>query len=399
MRVGVDSTQAVVAVIGAGPYGISVAAHLAARGVPFRVFGPPMSFWRDMPPTLNLKSFAFATSLSVPHPHFTFPEYCRRLGLPDLEPCTMESFADYGTWVQKTLVPDVDPTLVVDVKREGAGFFVTQADGRALFVRSVVVATGLTSFAHIPPVLADLPEGRVSHTSDHRTFSAFRGKRVAVIGAGASAIESATLLFEAGAEPLLVARSEELVFHDRFDPKRSLRERLRQPNSVLGPGRKSWVLEHFPMAVHFVPEARRVRFTRRYLGPAGPWWIKDRFHGNVPFVLEAEVSSPRMEGDRVRLALRVGREERVELVDHVLAGTGFEVDVDRIPFLDRDLRARVRRVDGAPALSRHFESSVHGLYFVGAAAALSFGPLFRFVAGSRVAAPRVARHVARVARC
>jgi hypothetical protein len=80
-------------------------------------------------------------------------------------------------------------------------------------------------------------------------------------------------------------------------------------------------------------------------------------------------------------------------VDHVIAGTGYEVDVDRLPFLDADLRARVRRVSRAPALTRNFESSVAGLYFIGPASALSFGPLFRFVAGAAYASPTVAKHV------
>ena len=387
--------ETVVAIVGAGPYGLSVAAHLDARGVPFRVFGPPMSFWREMPATLNLKSFAFATSLAIPRPHFTFPEYCRRHGLPDLEPCTMESFADYGLWVQRTLVPGVDPTPVAHVKRDDGGFLVTRGDRRVIRADNVLVATGLTGFSHVPDVFAGLPPDRVSHTSDHRGFAAFRGQRVAVIGAGASAIESATLLYEAGAEPLLIARRKELVFHDRFDPRRSIRERLRSPNSVLGPGRKSWVLEHFPMAVHFVPEARRVRFTRKYLGPAGPWWIRDRFRGNVPFVTEAEVNGARMENGKVRLLLQLPGSARVEVVHHVLAGTGFEVDVDRIAFLDPDLRREVRRIERGPSLSRHFESSVRGLYFAGVSAAFSFGPLFRFVAGTRVAAPIIARHIKR----
>jgi cation diffusion facilitator CzcD-associated flavoprotein CzcO len=382
-----------VAIIGAGPYGLSVAAHLQDRGVAVRVFGPPMSFWRTMPDTLNLKSFAFATNVSVPRPHFTFPEYCRAHGLPDLEPCTMQSFADYGLWVQKTLVPDVDPALVTRVAAVAGGFEVALGD-RRLEAKKVVVAIGLTGFAHVPRVLRGLPSERVSHSSVHRDLSFFRGQRVAVVGAGASAVEAATLLHEAGAEPLLLVRRHEVEFHDRFNPQRSLRERIRSPNTVLGPGRKSWVLEHFPRVVHFVPEARRVRFTRGYLGPAGPWWIKDRFAGNVPVLVRTEIESAGMEGEKVRLGLRVNGLERVERVDYVLAGTGFEVDVDRISFIDPALRARVRRVERAPRLSRHFESSVPGLYFVGAAAAFSFGPLFRFVAGARVAAPVVAKHVA-----
>src|SRR5580658_2866791 len=117
-RTTADSTD--VAIVGAGPYGLSIAAHLADAGRAWhRIFGPPMSFWREMPATLTLKSFAFATNIAVPRPHFTFPEYCRSHGLPDLEPCTMESFADYGLWVQRALVPDADPVQVASVAADG----------------------------------------------------------------------------------------------------------------------------------------------------------------------------------------------------------------------------------------------------------------------------------------
>ena len=392
------------AVIGAGPYGLSVAAHLQARGITARVFGAPMTFWRAMPASINLKSFAFATSVYTPRPGFTFPEYCRARGLEDLEPCTMACFAEYGLWAQRELVPQLEPTDVVDVRLAADGTFELRlATGESVLAGAVVVATGLSHFAWTPPVLAHLPSNLVSHSSIHTVFDAFAGKDVAVIGGGASAVETATILLESGARPLLLVRETELVFHDKFDPNRGWRERLRFPNSVLGPGRKSWVLEHFPLLLHHVPERRRVRFTRNYLGPAGPWWLRERFHGKVTYRLGASVvqARPAHGGSRVELEIleRGGSGEdtrtSTQTFDHVIAGTGFEVDVDALPFLDAPLRQRVRRVDRAPALSSHFESSVQGLYFVGPSAALSFGPLFRFVTGAEIAAPRVARHLTR----
>jgi thioredoxin reductase len=384
-----------VAIVGAGPYGLSIAAHLNERGIASRIFGSPMKFWRQMPATLNLKSFAFATSIPVPRPHFTFPEYCRAHGLPDLEPCSMASFAEYGQWVQRTLVPQLESIDVTDLRAKDGRFHLTLASGTTLGARRVVVAIGLTGFEFMPQPLADLPRTLASHTSEHTEFSRFAGQSVAVIGAGASAVEVAALLLEAGARPLLLVRGSELEFHTRFDPNRSIVERLRNPNSVLGPGRKSWVLEHFPMALHYVPEARRVRFTRRYLGPAGPWCLRDRFLGKVDVALRSLVVGAKESSGKVRLRVRDGSGERELEFDHVLAGTGFEVDVERIAFLDPVLRARLRCVERSPALSRHFESSVPGLYFVGTAAAFSFGPLFRFVAGSAVASPVVAKHIAR----
>jgi hypothetical protein len=97
----------------------------------------------------------------------------------------------------------------------------------------------------------------------------------------------------------------------------------------------------------------------------------------------------------IRLRVRVNGDEREIETEHVIAGTGYEADLDRLPFLGRALAAEIRRIERAPALSRHFESSVPGLYFVGLAAAFSFGPLFRFVAGAPYATPKVSRHLAR----
>jgi cation diffusion facilitator CzcD-associated flavoprotein CzcO len=386
-----------VAIVGAGPYGLSVAAHLRARGVSFRIFGRPMSFWLRMPESINLKSFAFATNVYVPQRGFAFPEYCRARGLEDEEPCSMASFAEYGLWVQRTLVPEVEPVDVSTLEARGRAYELTLENGGGERFRAnrVVVATGLGHFAYVPRVLAHLAPELGSHTAEHTEFSRFAGKEVAVIGAGASAVEAAAMVLEAGGKPLLLVRGEQLVFHTRMGLERPLLERLRRPNSVLGPGRKSWALQNFPMLLHYVPEARRVRFTRGYLGPAGPWWLRDRFFGKVPYRLRAEVTGAEVRGDKVVLTVREdGEPERRIEVDHVIAGTGFEPDLDRLPFLDAALRARIRRTERAPALSSAFESSVAGLYFVGTAASFSFGPLFRFVAGARYASPTVARHIA-----
>ena len=82
-------------------------------------------------------------------------------------------------------------------------------------------------------------------------------------------------------------------------------------------------------------------------------------------------------------------------VDHVIAATGYRVDLSRIPFIERSsTEADMNNVEGTPVLNRHFESSVRGLFFIGAAAANSFGPLLRFAFGARFAAKRVASRLA-----
>jgi thioredoxin reductase len=148
------------------------------------------------------------------------------------------------------------------------------------------------------------------------------------------------------------------------------------------------------MVPYYLPRERLVRFTRSYLGPSGSWWLRSRFEGNVAVHTRTTVVRAEEANGKVKLSLRdASGAERTMEADHVIAGTGYEPDLDRLPFLDRALLARLRRVERSPALSRHFEASVPGLYFVGLAAAFSFGPLVRFVCGADFAAPRVVDHV------
>jgi hypothetical protein len=185
------------------------------------------------------------------------------------------------------------------------------------------------------------------------------------------------------------------VFHSRTPLQRPLFDRLRAPMTVLGTGRMHWLLQHFPTLPRYMPEPRRVRFARGYLGPAGSWWLRERFEPHVPVHRLCEIVSAREAGGGVRLAIREQGQVRESHADHVVAGTGFEVDVDRLPFLGEDLRGRIARVARAPRLDRHFQSSVPGLYFAGVMSTLSFGPLFRFVAGTAFTAPRIAQHLSR----
>jgi thioredoxin reductase len=383
-----------VAIVGPGPYGLSLAAQLRARGVSFRIFGPPMKFWRDMPRGINLKSFAFATSIVVPERGNTFPEWCRANGLEDHEPCTMQSFAAYGMWIKDRFVSDLEPAPVTNVAARGRGFEVTLATGERFSARRVALTTGLSYFANLPAELRSLPPELASHTFDHTEYERFAGQEVAVIGAGASAVEAAALVHECGGRAQLLVRNAEVVFHNRMSRDRSLVERINYPLSVIGPGRKNWVLEKFPLALRILPEERRARLSMRYLPPAAPWWIRDRFDGNVATHVRTKVVSAERAGKRVRLRLVENGSERAIEVDHVIAGTGFDFDLDRLTLLDPELRRRVRRIMRGPALSINFETSVEGLYFLGPVAALSFGPIFRFVCGAEYAAPAVARHLA-----
>jgi cation diffusion facilitator CzcD-associated flavoprotein CzcO len=388
-------TQAIdVAIIGAGPYGLSLAAHLRPLGVKYRIFGEAMRFWRNMPDGVNLKSLAFATNIYVPGRGCSFPHWCLEHCLEDFEPCTMQSFAAYGCEMQRRFVPDLEEVLVTNVDTRARRFEVTLASGERFCSRRVVVCTGLSGLAHIPSALRNLGPDRMRHTFDLSNYSEFRGKTVAVIGAGASAIEAGALVHEVGGSSEVYVRGQEAVFHDRTPRVRPLWEKIKNPMTVLGASRRSWVLQHLPLLVYRLPRERRTRFVKRYLGPASPWWIQDRVLGKVPIHVRHELIEAGTSGSRVLLKFRDGEgQTRAVDVDFVIAGTGYDVDVARLAYLDPEMQRRIQCIERAPALNIHFESSVPGLHFIGPLAFMCFGPLFRFVCGAEVAVPRLARRL------
>ncbi|MFF7970135.1 FAD-dependent oxidoreductase [Streptomyces sp. NPDC007905] len=397
--------------VGAGPYGLSVAAHLRAAGIPVRIFGEVMGSWRHAMATgMFLKSTPDATDLSAPEPGGRLADFRRMHGEPELTeltPIPCEVFVRYGMWFQKRYVGEVDPGRVVTVERApaGRGFLVRLNDSRELLAAAVVVATGLNGLADIPGELRRLaPEGPgpaalVSHTSHHNDLSPYAGQRVAVVGGGQSALESAALLHEAGAEVQVLVREPRVLWGMKPALARPWTQRVARPASPLGTG---WVLAAVckaPGGVRRFPDAARMLLFRRALGPSGGWWLRDRVENIVPVRTSTRVTRAEAKGPGVRLELAgQGGAEATLTVDHVLAATGYRLDLDAVPFLSPTVRATLTCVRGskAPQLSASLESSVPGLYFTGSLAAPMFGPMMRFVAGTEFAARRIARHAARL---
>jgi len=398
-----------VVIVGAGPYGLSVAAHLRAAGVPVRIFGEVLGSWRHAMATgMFLKSTPDATDLSAPEPGGRLADFRRVHGEPELTeltPIPCDVFVRYGMWFQKQYVGEVDQARVVAVDRPGPGpaFLVRLDDGQEIEAAAVVAATGLNGLAHIPAELRRLaPQGPgrgalVSHTSHHTDLSCYAGRRVAVIGGGQSALESAALLHEAGAEAQVLVRESRVLWGMKPDLARPLTERLVKPASPLGTG---WILAAVckaPGGVRRMPAAARLLLFRRALGPSGGWWLRDRVDGVVPVRTSCRVTGAEAVQAGVRLELEGPGGPGTMSVDHVLAATGYRLDLDAVPFLSPAVRDAVVCVRGsrAPHLSAALESSVPGLYFTGSLAAPMFGPMMRFVAGTEFAATRIARHVRR----
>ncbi len=177
-----------------------------------------MQFWSEIAAAGGeryLKSYCFGTNISTPTPGFSFVDYCTLRGLETFEPCSIADFAAYGRWFQQNNVPWVESAEVAKVDREPDGFAITLATGERFAANRVVIATGLSCFANVPRVLASLPPALITHTSGIASFASFKGRSVAVIGAGQSALEAAALLREAGAQSQLLVRETAISWHNR----------------------------------------------------------------------------------------------------------------------------------------------------------------------------------------
>ncbi|MFD7047875.1 FAD-dependent oxidoreductase [Streptomyces mirabilis] len=392
-----------VAVIGAGPFGLSTAAHLRARGIPVRVFGEPMVSWRDhMPEGMLLKSTPVASSLDAPQPGHTLADYCDAAGIrrlvTDEDIIPVETFIAYGEWFQQQLVPELERVRVVSVDRRGSeGFELKLDSGESFTARAVVVATGLYGLAHLPPELGGAaadgptPTGPVSHSSQHHDLARFSGKELIVVGAGQSALETAALAAEAGAQVRVVSRGRGRV---AFGAPPWKQPKLR-PESPFGRAWSLWALSYYPHPYRYLPAEARHYLVRRVLGPLGAWWLRDRFEGKVEVsevsgIVRADVS----DGRPVLSVQTLGGRSEELAADHVIAATGYRVDIAAMDFLGHELRTALAVSRGTPKLGAGYCSSVSGLYFTGLPAAASYGPVMRFVCGTEFASPRLAKHLA-----
>ncbi len=391
-----------VAVIGAGPYGLSISAQLSGSGVRHETFGEPMELWAEhMPVGMYLKSEGFASNLSDPAGLHTLERFCAehdlsygRVG----SPIPLDTFERYGRWFQEWAVPGLRRNRVESVSRRPEGFELRLDTGETMRAGSVVVASGMSCCKYVPAALSGLPAQALDHAYDLRDPSRWSGQEVAVVGAGQSALEAAALLHEQGAHVHTIVRATEVKWNSYpAGSERPLRQRLQRPVSGLGDTKGLWVYANYPLAFHAAPESQKLKRAYTALGPSGAWWLRPRIEDQFEVVLGHTVVHAEANGG-VNLRLEgPGGTQRELSVSHVVAGTGYRPEVRRLDFLDPTLRDQVATsVIGTPVLDSHFQStSVPGLHFAGYLAGLSFGPVMRFVYGADFAARRIARRLGR----
>jgi FAD-dependent urate hydroxylase len=382
------------AIVGAGPYGLSVAAHLAGQRV--RTFGQPMETWRTrMPPDMRLRSDWNETSLSAPGDRGSIDRWAEAAGEEREEPIPLQKFLRYADWFRQEFVPEGDPADVASVELIADGFRLTTTAGAEVEARSVVVAVGAVPFAHAPPPFTEAMGDGITFATALQDYEAYRGRRVVVVGGGQGGLESASLAVQAGADVDLVIRSKLRWFADRepHRPRGRLRQRLYRlayPVVGYGPPPLNRLALH-PDLFAALPKPARRLVSSRILRAGGSPWLRGQVERTVRVSEGVAVEGIERDGV-VRLRLSDGS---VREADAVIVAAGFRFSPDRLPFLAPGLRDRIAVEERGPILDRWFRSTVPGLFFVGFAAEHCFGPIARFIPGTRFTANRVAEALQR----
>ncbi len=389
-----------VAIIGAGPYGLSAAAYLAGAGIEPYVIGQPMVFWKDqMPKGMFLRSSMEASNIADPKKSWSMEAYETAIRRKLADPLPVEDFIAYGLWYQKQTVPNLDTRRVQKISQTNGLFSLVMQGGERIDAKSVVLALGIGQFAQRPLQFEHIPSEVAPHSSDLSDLAFFRGKRVAVIGNGQSALEYAALLHEQQAEVQILVRSSKISYlKPRWraalfskltpGPLRPLRYRIRPPTD-LGDIKTARMIAHPEKFRRQSPEIQK-SLLDSVKRPKGSHWLRSRLEG-VLVRTNVTVDAVDVVGDHLRLVLSDGL---TDIVDRVVLATGYRVDVSRYHILDASLKQALRTEDGYPVLTTGLETSVPGLYMAGVIGECTLGPTLRFVTGTSNTGPRLAASIA-----
>jgi FAD-dependent urate hydroxylase len=259
-------------------------------------------------------------------------------------------------------------------------------DGDSVQATRVVVAAGIEAFPSRPAIFDGLSPELVTHSSEHQDLSTFTGQRVLVVGGGQSALESAALLHETGAQVQVIARKEQLVWLHGGTVQRRLGrfKPLLYAQTDVGPAGLSRVVA-IPALFRRLPRPLQAKMAYRAIRPAGARWLVDRLT-DVPITTNRAVTKATPTTNGLNITLNDGTQHTA---DHIILGTGYKVDIATYDFLDPALTTQIHRTNGYPILHKGMESTVPGLHFLGAPAAWSYGPTMRFVSGSWYAATQL----------
>jgi thioredoxin reductase len=366
-------------IIGAGPFGLAVAAQAAHDRVEHVIVGKPMEFWRaHMPKGMFLRS-ACDWHLDPLGVH-TIDAFLNTQGktAKDVEPLSLDFYLSYVEWFQQQKNINPLPVYVEQIDCSPAEtnhrFIATTPDG-VINANRVVLAPGFKHFAHTPAELIErLPKDRYQHTSTFVDFRDAKNKRYLIIGGRQSAFEWAALLLEAGAVAIHLAHRHVTPAFDVAD--------------------WSWVnvlvdnMAEDPSWFRRLSQAEKDEVNHRLWAEGRlklePWLAPRLKDDRVSVWPQTQlVSCQETSSGELEALLSNGETIRI---DQVVLATGYKVDIARLPILANTLRTTLETRNGFPVLDDHFETSIPGLFITSMPATQDFGPFFGFTVSVRTSA-------------
>lgn len=363
-------------IIGAGPFGLAVAAQASHLGIKHVVVGKPMEFWRkNMPAGMYLRS-ACDWHLDPAGVH-TIDNFLAERGqtAKDVEPLSLEFYLSYVEWFREQKQIASLPLHIERLNVSDSDFIATTTDGDTIKARNVVIAPGFTHFTNIPAELKSrLPSGRFVHTCDFVDFSNARGKRYLIIGGRQSAFEWAALLVEEGASAIYIT-------HRHDSPAFAVADWSWVNPMVDAIGKNPTWFRNLSQEEKDEVNHRLWAEGRLKVEP----WLEARLNTDRVHVL------PRTEViecvDRNgELDVKLSNGESITC-DQIVLATGYKVDITRLPVLSAgNILNQLETRNGFPVLDEHFQTSVKGLFITSMPATQDFGPFFAFTISVRVSA-------------
>lgn len=371
-------------IIGAGPFGLAIAAQAAHDGIEHVIVGKPMEFWRqNMPKGMFLRS-ACDWHLDPLDVH-TIEAYVQSVGKTpnEVEPLSLEFYLSYVEWFQKQKNIQPLPVFIKNLESRNDHFLATAEDGDVIKAKRVVLAPGFKHFTNIPTELKiKLPEHRYQHTCEFIDFSDARNKRYLIIGGRQSAFEWAALLVEAGASAVHVSH--------------------RHASPVFGIAEWGWINKVVDDMVENPNWFRRLSQSEKDAISHRMWaegrlklepWLATRINNDhVRLWPNTELASCIEQSDG-ELSATLTNGETLN-VDHIVLATGYKVNIAQLPILATgNLLERLETQNGYPVLDDHFETSIPGLFITSMPAGQDFGPFFGFTVSVRTSAKLICQRL------
>jgi thioredoxin reductase len=366
-------------IVGAGPFGLSMAAYAKYNNLDHLVIGKPLSFWKEnMPKGMFLRSGR--DWHLCPQGIYTIDKYLetKELKPEDVEPLSLDFYLSYTEWFQEQIKVQIQESLAQRLDHLNNQFVATLDDGQTITASNALLAIGFRYFKNVPTELAEIiPPKRFSHTCDFVNFDSLMGKRCLIIGGRQSAYEWAALINETGAAMIHISHRHEIPQFTQSD--------WAWVSPMMG------TMTENPDWFRNLPKQKRKEIEQRFWAEGRlklePWlWPRIDKENIKIWPSSRVVACKELPTGELEVKLDVG--ERLT-VDHIILATGYKVNMENVPFLAAgNTLSKLKIQEGSPVLDENFQSNIPGLFITSMAATKDFGNFFAFTV-SAVASAKI----------